>query len=787
MTFAAGWAAALGAVPLGAVYESWTWLWFTWAAVAAVVAGHLAVRSTRLPVVLVPVAGALALLFYLTLVFTSQDALFGLLPTPGSVRALGDIVQGGLIDVHDLAAPVPAHQGLVLLTAGSVGLLTIVIDIVAVIVRRPAAAGLALLGLYAVPTAVARDGVRWPLFVIGALGYLVLLIVEGRDRLLRWGRPVAGETAPPGRSTLDEDTPLPLTGQRIGATALAIAVIAPLLVPGLTAHALSDLARTGGGDGTGGTGGQIAINPFTQLADRLKQPAPTKLFRATSDLTDIYNFRLMVLESYTSRGWERRNLNFGDSAQGRLSEPNDQPDVSTVAQPYHLTIAIEGAYSGDSLPTAYYATRIDGVTSDWHYDGRAGVLQNPSARANSQHYALEGFNAIPTEAQLRLSSGAIPTEIGRRYTNDDNVPNEVRQTVQEITKDKETPYEKARALNDYFRDGTHGFLYSTQTAPGNSGSALVDFLRNKRGYCEQYASALGIMLRVAGIPSRVVIGFLHPGGGDGSWDVTSSDAHAWVEAYFAGVGWAQFDPTPRTYGSRIELPYAPGPSPTSTPSTSSSSSSNSPGASGPTRAIDTGIPSAAGSGDGGGTGLLTPRSALIALALLVLLALLLTPAVGRSATRRRRLRAAVGPDPRAAALASWDEVLGTAVDHGLAVPATETPRGTARRLAADLSGSPPAVAGLRLLALAEERARYAPEAGVDGDLPTAVRAVRRGLRELVHRRRRLRAALFPPSTVQSILTGAARRSGQTSTAVGRLADELRRALRRLNPRRPEET
>lgn len=782
MTFAAGWAAALGAVPLGAVYESWNWLWYTWAAVAAVVAAHLAVRSTRLPAALAPIAGLLGLLLYLTVVFAGQDALLGLIPTPASLDALAENVRSGLIDVHDLAAPVPADRpGLLLLTAGSIGLLTILIDAIAVVLRRPAAAGLALLGLYAVPTAVARDGVHWPLFVIGALGYLILLMVEGRDRLLRWGRPVTGPVPPGSRGTADDDTPLPLTGQRIGAIALAIAVIAPLFVPGLTAHALSDLARTGSGDGTGGNGRPIAINPFTQLADRLKQPTPTRLFRANSNLPNLYNFRLMVLENYTSRGWERRNLSAGDSAQGRLGSPSFQPDVSSTLPRYHVTISVDAAYSGDALPTAYYPTLIDGITSDWHYDSRNAVLQNPTARANSQRYTIDGYNAIPTEEELRLSTGDVPAEVQRRWGSSANVPDEVRQTVAEIIKDKGTPYERARALNDYFRDGTHGFLYSTQTAPGNSGSALVDFLRGKRGYCEQYASALGIMLRVAGIPSRVVIGFLHPGGGDGNWDVSSSDAHAWVEAYFPGVGWAQFDPTPRSYGGRIDPDYAPGPSPTATPTTNTSDATGTASAAGRSGQLDTSVPSAGGDSGGDGTsGLLTPRSALISLAVLVVLALLLTPAVGRLVTRRRRLRAAVGADARAAALASWDEVLATLVDHGMTVPANETPRGTARRLTTDLSGSPPALAGLRLLALAEERARYAPQAGVDGDLPTAVRAVRHGVRGTVRGRRRLRAALFPPSTVAAILLGAARRTGQASTALGQLAEELRRVL---DPRR----
>jgi hypothetical protein len=212
--------------------------------------------------------------------------------------------------------------------------------------------------------------------------------------------------------------------------------------------------------------------------------------------------------------------------------------------------------------------------------------------------------------------------------------------------------------------------------------------------------------------------------------------------------------------------------------TPTDTSTSAPGGSGgavPTRPIDTGVPSAGG-GDTGGPGLLTPRAGVISLVVLVALALLLTPAVSRLTTRRQRLRLSAGADPRAAALAAWDEVLATAVDLSVPMPANETPRGTARRLAKELSDGP-ATAGLRLLALGEERARYAPEAGVEGDLPTAVRAVRRGLRDLTGGKRRLRARLFPPSTVQAIMAGGARRSARASTAVGHLTEELRRVLK----------
>ena len=126
--------------------------------------------------------------------------------------------------------------------------------------------------------------------------------------------------------------------------------------------------------------------------------------------------------------------------------------------------------------------------------------------------------------------------------------------------------------------------------------------------------------------------------------------------------------------------------------------------------------------------------------MIAVLLLLLVPAFVRVSVRRRRLRAAGGADAAAAARAAWDEVVGTAADYGVPVRASETPRGLARRLGHELDLDDDASRGLRLVALAEERARYAAHAGVDGDLPAAVRAVRHGLRGEADRRRRWRAS-----------------------------------------------
>ncbi|MFL6127581.1 MAG: DUF3488 and DUF4129 domain-containing transglutaminase family protein [Mycobacteriales bacterium] len=775
MTLAAGAAVALGAAPLGAVFEEWRWIWYAWAAVAAVVGAQLLARSLRLPAVLVPVSGALGLLVYLTVVFASQAAFLGLLPTPDSVQLLRSGLNRGLSNVNELAAPVPTTAGLVLLTAASIGAVAIVVDLVAVGLRRPAASGLALLALYAVPTAVAANGVPWVLFAIGASGYLLLLLVEGRDRLLHWGRPVGTDRGG------DDDAPLPLTGQRIGAIAIAVAVVLPVLVPGLTGNALSRLGRTGSSSGTG-TGG--ALNEFAALRGELRRGAPLELMRVTTSQERPLYLRTKVLDRYQIGGFTSTADNLDQDVNRRLTMPTRQPRIQ-AENTFTNTIELTDNYRDDHLPVYYWPSQLTGLGDSWKYDADKAVVGRKAGLDNGLEYTVTSVAPQPSGEQLAVV-GSLPDEDRDQLPTQVTLvpralPREVTQTVEGIVNGISSPYLKAKAINDFFTDGTQGFSYALSTGGGNSGSALVDFLHKKQGYCEQYAAAMAVMLRVADIPSRVVIGYT-PGRrqDDGRYLVTTADAHAWVEGYFAGIGWTYFDPTPLQDGRTVAPGYAPRPPASPTPSSSAGTGAT--GSAGPTgNQLDPAdINPGAASPDVPGQGPLTVRRAVVGGAVLLALLLLLTPALVRLSTRRRRLRAAAGQDAAAAARAAWDEVIGTAADYGVPTPRTETPRGLARRLSRDLALDAEATRGLRLIALAEERARYAARAGVDGDLPDAVRAVRRGLRADADRRRRWRATLLPASTVRTARSTSALRAANASSAVSRLGEAVRRPV---TPRR----
>jgi transglutaminase-like putative cysteine protease len=789
MTLAAGAAVALGAAPLGAVFDEWRWLWYAWAAVAMVVVAHLLARYLRLPAVLVPVAGLAGLLVYLTAVFGTDGALFGIIPTPDSLQLLRSGLDDGFQNVNEFATPVPTTTGLLLLTSGALGLTAVVVDIIAVSLRRPAASGLALLALYAVPVAVVLGGVPWVLFAISAFGYLMLLLVEGRDRLLHWGRPVTstpravGAMAGPIGTPQDGDAPPALTGQRIGAVAIALAVILPLLVPGLSGNALNRLGQSGAGDGTGnGTG---PLNEFAALRGELRQGQQVELMTVNTDLPQPAYLRTKVLDRYQANGFSAATTPARVSVGGdSLPPPDNQP--SGDQRSYNTTVTLTNKYNDDHLPVYYAPTRVQDAGDGWRYDQDKAVVVS-SSRHGDFRYTVQGEEPTPSADQLEASPPLTSAERdalpARLLSLPNSFPQQVRDTVTRVVRaaNATTPYLQAKAINDYFTDGKNNFQYAENTIQGNSGSVLVDFLNKRQGFCEQYSAAMAVMLRVLDIPSRVVIGYTPGARGDNNtFSVTNHDAHAWVEAYFSGVGWAYFDPTPLADGRTVAPNYAPRPQASNDPSASSSNGA-SPSA-GPTANQIPQEDLNGGSSSGGpqNQGLITPRRLLVGAIVLVVLLLLLLPAAVRLSSRRRRLRTAAGTDAGAAARAAWDEVVGSAADYGVPVPSSETPRGLARRLNHDLALDTDASRGLRLVALAEERARYAARAGVDGDLPAAVRAVRRGLRGDAGRRRRWRAALLPPSTVRAARTGSAVRAETASTALNRLGESIRRPV---TPRR----
>jgi transglutaminase-like putative cysteine protease len=118
----------------------------------------------------------------------------------------------------------------------------------------------------------------------------------------------------------------------------------------------------------------------------------------------------------------------------------------------------------------------------------------------------------------------------------------------------ETPFEYILAVNNYLQDG---FGYSERPQPPRPGRLPLDaFLSDtKEGYCQHFAGAMALLLRMGGVPARVASGF-SPGGFSkrrNAWIVRDTDAHSWVEAWFDELGWITYDPTPDSTPARSQI------------------------------------------------------------------------------------------------------------------------------------------------------------------------------------------------------------------------------------------
>ena len=114
---------------------------------------------------------------------------------------------------------------------------------------------------------------------------------------------------------------------------------------------------------------------------------------------------------------------------------------------------------------------------------------------------------------------------------------------EDVVRDATDPYQIALLIEERLR---RGYDYSLRPPLSHLESPYAAFLFDTRsGFCQQFAGAMAVMLRFNGIPARVAVGFATGDRGKDGWFVVKrTDAHAWVEAFFPGVGWVPFDPTP---------------------------------------------------------------------------------------------------------------------------------------------------------------------------------------------------------------------------------------------------
>ena len=192
---------------------------------------------------------------------------------------------------------------------------------------------------------------------------------------------------------------------------------------------------------------------------------------------------------------------------------------------------------------APWARSVSGDYRMLSADAAGAVYDLDNQRAISR-YEADSDVATPPPAQLRTAGQNYPPQLAASYLRLPPLDPRVARLALQITGSASNRFDQAAALENYLK--TH-FGYTLQLPRTAVKDPLANFLfERKQGHCEYFASAMAVMLRTMGIPSRVVNGFRSDEFNDltGNYVVRAKDAHAWVEAYFPGYGWQTFDPTP---------------------------------------------------------------------------------------------------------------------------------------------------------------------------------------------------------------------------------------------------
>ncbi len=700
--------------------------------VALVVATGAGLRALT-PVRTLVVAAQLLVLLNGTALLHGQGHLWkGIVPVPETGRALGLLLGDAYATITSYTVPAPANRGVVLGISLLVGLTALAVDALAVTLRSPAAAGVPLLTAYLASATNSGDGLAAWFVVPPALAWLAMLGRQGVRSLRVWGM------VNPRSSTVSDPTSSFATAGRVaGVLALSAAVVVPGLVPHFPPTFLAQgLGRSDNGRG-GGSDVRLSssIDIARDLGDRSTDPV---IVYRTSDGSPP-PLRVGILDTYRRGRWTSSSDFTFVPLDGRLPGTSAAPTVRRTVQ------RIEVTANGIGIPQVALPENATGSPfpdGTWHVTS-AGLAE---LTAPVGSYTADYVSLQPSDGDFTTDLAANAPERDDLAV-DPQAEGRVRELLAQITSPGQSPVEVARAIQDHLRgpDYTYSQELADSTAEGSTAEEpLVRFLQTRRGYCVQFASAMIMLAREAGIPARMAVGFL-PGSPDGDTrTVRVNDAHAWPELYFPRLGWTRFEPTPGVRSGTApaySVEQAAGAGASSAPTPSSSASAPTPTDNRLQQDVPAGTPDAGAAGSTGGVGRFLAANALTLLVLLlVVVLLLLVPTAAAVARSRARQRAR---DEAERVEAEWESLVLRLGDIGVTAADGATPRQASAQLskAAYLTADEGAALGRVVATL--EGARYAPPGGQVGDVAADARAVWRAALSRRRRVDRARALLLP--------------------------------------------
>ena len=330
------------------------------------------------------------------------------------------------------------------------------------------------------------------------------------------------------------------TGVAIAVAAGLIALVLGPATPGARSDALVDLRAIGRGPGPVEVG-----NPLVGVSNLLGPLSDLTVFTVRS-ATPHY-WRLTSLEEFDGKDQEWKTERSYEQTDAGQRLGSDRPAaVPTVRDQATFDLSNLG---GVWLPSPFEPTRVR-ADMEVRYDrDSSSLIVGGQDTVPQTTYAVTAQVPAVDSAFLE-SRGARTGTVDPVYLQTPDVSPIVSDTARQVveTSGAQSAYDQALALQGYFRDG---FTYRTDVDYSKFPDPTAAFLRQKEGFCQQFASTFALMARTLGIPSRVAVGFSY-----GDEDAAASDdglktftvrgrhAHAWPELYIAGAGWLPFEPTP---------------------------------------------------------------------------------------------------------------------------------------------------------------------------------------------------------------------------------------------------
>jgi MYXO-CTERM domain-containing protein len=503
-------------------------------AVVLVVAVHLvalALRWSRLHALVAMPLLALVIL-ELAAVVLHRTTLAGPFPTGDTIRSIGEDLRTVIDHFTTAVAPVPDSGAYANTIVLSLALVAAVSDTLAFRGggRIEAVVPHAVLLVLTIVLANGAPGISTTAVWLG-----VALVVVATLRFDRWSASgVVGDRSSGWATTL------PAITVTAAVCAVAAGIVGPRL-PGADAAPLVD---------PGGAGSSVTevVSPLIGIGSRLTSNSTRELFSVSSSDGPHY-WRVMALDDFDGASWSPSPESLGradDSAADAMS------DVAGARVDQVVTIS---ALGGHLVPAAHVAVAVS--PESVLFAPRSQSLVMPEVElARGDVITVRSRVLRPSIEQLRATTVARAPSLSM-YDVPGSIPDSVRADAFDATSGAATAYDRAIALQDWFRI-SGGFTYDVTAEYGNSSDAIVEFLQQRRGFCQQFATTFAVMARIVGLPSRVVVGFT-PGDVDSSgvFHVYGRHAHAWPEVWFDGMGWVAFEPTPGR-GSPDGVGYLPG-------------------------------------------------------------------------------------------------------------------------------------------------------------------------------------------------------------------------------------